>query len=136
MNREFPLAHLWLGRAYQEKAMYAKAIAELRRTETALPDWPVALAAIGHVQGVSGRSDDARHTLDQLRRLGRERYVTPYGVALIHAGLGERQQALAWLERALNDRAHWLVWLKLDPRFDSLRADPGFADILKRVRPQ
>jgi hypothetical protein len=62
--------------------------------------------------------------------------VTPYGVALIHAGLGERQQALAWLERALDDRAHWLVWLKLDPRFDPLRADPGFAELLRRIRPQ
>jgi TolB-like protein/Tfp pilus assembly protein PilF len=136
MNRDFPLAHLWLGRAYQEKAMYDEAIASFRRTETVLRGWPVALAAIGHVQGISGRRGDARHTLEELRRLGRERYVTPYGVALIHAGLGERQQALAWLERALADRAHWLVWLKLDPRFDALRADPGFAELLVRIRPQ
>jgi TolB-like protein/DNA-binding winged helix-turn-helix (wHTH) protein/Tfp pilus assembly protein PilF len=136
MNREFPLAQLWLGRAYQEKAMYGEAIAAFRRTETALRGWPVALAAIGHVQGVSGRRGDARQTLDELRRLGRERYVTPYGVALIHAGLGERQQAVAWLERALHDRAHWLVWLKLDPRFDPLRTDPGFAEILRRITPQ
>jgi hypothetical protein len=57
-------------------------------------------------------------------------------VALIHAGLGERQQALTWLERALDDRAHWLVWLKLDPRFDPLREDPGFVELLRRMRPQ
>lgn len=136
MNREFPLAHLWLGRAYQEQAMYNEAIAAFRRTETVLRGWPVAVAAIGHVQGISGRRVEARQTLDELKRLARERYVTPYGVALIHAGLGERQQALAWLERALDDRAHWLVWLKLDPRFDPLRADPGFAELLRRIRPQ
>lgn len=136
MNREFPLAHLWLGRAYQEQAMYNEAIAAFRRTETVLRGWPVAVAAIGHVQGISGRRGEARQTLDELKRLARERYVTPYGVALIHAGLGERQQALSWLERALDDRAHWLVWLKLDPRFDPLRADPGFSELLRRIRPQ
>ena len=136
MNREFPLAHLWLGRAYQEKAMYDEAIAAFRRTETVLRGWPVALAAIGHVQGASGRRDEARQTLEELRRLARERYVTPYGVALIHAGLGDRQQALAWLERAVDDRAHWLVWLTLDPRFDPLRADPRFTELLRRIRPQ
>ena len=116
--------------------MYNEAIAAFRRTETVLRGWPVAVAAIGHVQGISGRRGEARQTLDELKRLARERYVTPYGVALIHAGLGERQQALSWLERALDDRAHWLVWLKLDPRFDPLRADPGFAELLRRIRPQ
>ncbi len=133
MNREFPLAHLWLGRAYQEKAMYDEAIAEFRRTETVLRGWPVAWAAIGHVQGVSGQRDEARETLDVLKRLARERYVTPYGVALVHAGLGEKGQALAWLDRALEDRSHWLVWLKLDPRFDALRSDNRFRDLLRRV---
>ena len=133
MNREFPLAHLWLGRAYQEKAMYDEAIAAFRRTETVLRGWPVAWAAIGHVQGVSGRSGQARETLDELKRLARERYVTPYGIALIHAGLGERGQALAWLNRALEDRSHWLVWLNLDPRFEPLRADHRFGDVLRRV---
>ena len=133
MNHEFPLAHLWLGRAYQEKALYDQAIAAFRRTETTLRGWPVAWAAIGHAQGVAGRRREARETLGELERLGRERYVTPYGVALVHAGLGERDQALAWLERALADRAHWLVWLKLDPRFDPLRADSRFASVLQRV---
>ena len=133
MSREFPLAHLWLGRAYQEKAMYDQAIAAFRRTETALRGWPVAWAAIGHVQGVAGRHREARETLGELERLGRERYVTPYGFALVHAGLEERDQALAWLERALADRAHWLVWLKLDPRFDPLRADSRFASVVRRV---
>jgi tetratricopeptide (TPR) repeat protein len=133
MNPHFPLAHLWLGRAYQETQKYEEAVAEFRRTEAVLREWPVLKAAIGHVQGAAGWKHAALETLDELKRLSRERYVTPYGIALVHAGLGETDQALLWLERALDDRAHWLVWLKLDPRLDGLRSDRVFGDVLKRV---
>ena len=59
--------------------------------------------------------------------------MTPYGVALVYAGLGEKDQALGWLDRALEDRSHWLVWLKLDPRLDTLRSDRRYRDLLLRV---
>ena len=133
MNPHFPLAHLWLGRAYQELQKYEEAVAEFRRTEAVLREWPVLKAAIGHVQGAAGWKHAALETLDELKRLSCERYVTPYGIALVHAGLGEMDQALLWLQRALDDRAHWLVWLKLDPRFDGLRSDRVFGDVLRRV---
>jgi len=133
MNPEFALAHFWLGRAYQEKAMYGEAIAEFRQAGTVLQGWPVVTAAIGYVQGVSGRKHEALETLGGLERLAKERYVTPYGVALVHAGLGEKDQALVWLDRALEDRSHWLVWLKLDPRLHSLRSDRRYEDLLLGV---
>lgn len=133
MNADFALAHFWLGRAYQEKRRYDDAIAEFRRIEAALYGWPVVSAAIGHVHGVSGRTREALETLDGLERLRKERYVTPYGVALVHAGLGDKDEALAWLSRALVDRSHWLVWLKLDPRLDALRSDRRYADLLLAV---
>jgi DNA-binding winged helix-turn-helix (wHTH) protein len=133
MNPEFPLAHLWLGRAYQEQQRYEQALAEFRRTEAVLHGWPVVKAAIGHAQGAAGWKHEALETLDELKRLSRARYVTPYGIALVHAGLGEMDQALLWLQRALDDRAHWLVWLKLDPRFDGLRSDHRLEDVLRRV---
>jgi DNA-binding winged helix-turn-helix (wHTH) protein/lipoprotein NlpI len=133
MNPAFPLAHLWLGRAYQSKTMYDEALAEFRRAEAVLRGWPIVKAAIGHVQGESGRKSEARQTLEELERLTSERYVTPYGVALVHAGLGDNDQAFAWLQRAVDDRAHWLVWLALDPRFDGLRADRRFRGVLRTV---
>jgi hypothetical protein len=77
--------------------------------------------------------DEALETLGKLKRLAKERYVTPYGVALVHAGLGEKDQALVWLDRALEDRSHWLVWLKLDPRLDTLRSDHRFRSLLLAV---
>jgi tetratricopeptide (TPR) repeat protein len=93
----------------------------------------VVRAAIGYVQGVSGRRREALETLAELKRLTKERYVTPYGVALVYAGLGETDQALRWLERALEDRSHWLVWLKLDPRLDTLRSDRRYRSLLQGV---
>ena len=133
MNADFPLARLWLGRAYQAQRRYDDAIAEFRRIESALHGWPVVRAAIGHVEGVSGRAYEALETLDGLHRLAKERYVTPYGVALVHAGRGDNDQALAWLARALADRSHWLVWLKLDPRLDALRSDRRYTELLQAV---
>jgi DNA-binding winged helix-turn-helix (wHTH) protein/Flp pilus assembly protein TadD len=133
MNPGFALAHFWLGRAYQEKAMYEEAITEFRRAETVLQGWPVVTAAIGYVEGVSARKHEALETLGKLESLAKERYVTPYGVALLHTGLGEKDRALVWLDRALADRSHWMVWLKLDPRLDRLRSDRRYGDLLLRV---
>lgn len=133
MNKDFPLAHLWLGRAYQEKDMYREAIAEFERAEAVMRDWPVALGAIGYVEAASGNSAEARKMLARLDALSNERYITPYAVALIHAALAERDEAFAWLNKAHKDRSHWLVWLKIDPRFNSLHSDSRFADIAQSV---
>jgi serine/threonine-protein kinase len=133
MNPAFALARLWLGRTYQQMGMHDDALAEFRRARTGLRDWPVLTAAIGHVQGTSGRRREARETLAGLKRLARRQYVTPYGIALVHAGLGQTDQALGWLGRALADRSHWLVWLKLDPRFEHLRSDRRYRDLVRKV---
>jgi len=68
-----------------------------------------------------------------MQRLASSRYVTPYGFALVHAGLGESDEAFGWLSRAVDDRSHWLVWLSLDPRFTDLRADSRFRATLARI---
>ena len=129
----FPLAHLWLGRAYQEQGRLDEAVKEFSETRRIVGEWPVALAALGHVLGVSGRASDARRVLDELDHLSGRQYVTEYGVALVHAGLGDRDAAFAWLDRALAARSHWLVWIGLDPRWRSLRDDRRFAVLLGRV---
>lgn len=133
MNRQFPLAHLWLGRAYQQKAMYQEASVEFKEAETVLHGWPVALAALGHVYGASGQRRQAEIVLLELNKLSKEKYVTSYGMALIYAGLGEKDQAFGWLNKAYEERTHWLVWLKLDPRWENLRSDPRFAHLVQRI---
>lgn len=133
MNPAFPLAHLWLGRAYEQQKNYDAAIVALKTADTALVDWPVTMAALGHVYGVAGRRPEARQVLDDLRALSARKYVTPYGVALVHAGLGNIEEAFTALDQAVADRSHWLVWLKLDPRFDNLHSDPRFDALVRRI---
>jgi TolB-like protein/DNA-binding winged helix-turn-helix (wHTH) protein/Tfp pilus assembly protein PilF len=130
---KFPLAHLWLGRAYEQKGMYPEAITEFEQAGTALKDWPVIIAAAGHTYGRWGHKSDATAALHRMNELTKEEYVTPYGMALIFAGLNDREQAIHWLQKAYEDRSHWLVWLNLDPRFDNVRSDPRFADLLRRM---
>ncbi len=133
MNPKFPIAHLWLGRTYQQKAMYDEAMAEYRATDAGLPDWPVTLASIGYVQGLTGKRRDAEAMLRRMEQLSRTKYVTPYAVALIYASMGDKDNAIAWLEKAYDDRANWMVWMGRDPRWDPLRNDPRFRNLMHRV---
>jgi TolB-like protein/DNA-binding winged helix-turn-helix (wHTH) protein/Tfp pilus assembly protein PilF len=132
-NPNFPLAHLWLGRTYQQKRMYEEAVTEYKQAGSVLRDWPVTMAAIGNIYGLSHQRREALKILGELKELSKQKYVTSYGVALVYAGLGENDQAFAWLNKGYAERTHWLVWLKLDPRWDSLRSDPRFQDLLRRM---
>ena len=133
VSPKFPLAHLWLGRAYQQKKMYAEAIDEFNKTDAALPGWVVTIAGMGNAYGEWGHRAEAEQVLTRLSELANAKYVTPYGVALVYAGLGDENRAFAWLNKAVAGRSHWLVWLNRDPRWDRLRSDPRFADLKKRV---
>jgi TolB-like protein/Flp pilus assembly protein TadD len=130
---KLPLARLWLGRTYEDEHRYVEALAEFRQAATMMRDWPVTVAAIGHVLGSMGDKEGARRALDELHDLSRTRYVTAYGVALVYAALDDDEQVFEWLNRAIEERTHWLVWLKVDPRWDRLRSDPRFEDVLRRV---
>jgi TolB-like protein/DNA-binding winged helix-turn-helix (wHTH) protein len=133
VSPKFPLAHLWLGRAYQQKKMYSEAIDEFNKTDAALPGWVVTIAGMGHAYGEWGHQAEAKQVLIRLNQMAREKYVTPYGVALVYAGLGDKDQAFVWLNKAVAGRSHWLVWLDRDPRWDQIRSDPRFTDLKKRV---
>jgi len=133
MNPNSALAHLWLGRCYQEKGRYAEALAEYSQTERVMHDWVVIIAARGMALGLAGKTKEAQGVLRELRELAKKRYVTAYGVALVYAGLGDKDQTLAWLQRGITERTHWLVWTKWDPRWKSLQGDPRFAELLRRI---
>jgi TolB-like protein/DNA-binding winged helix-turn-helix (wHTH) protein/Tfp pilus assembly protein PilF len=133
VNPGFPLAHLWMGRAYEEQQAYVDATREFQQADQILRDWPVTAAALGYVAAASGHRTDAENVLALLTALSSKEYVTPYGVALVYAGLNDRDEAFKWLDRALADRSHWLVWLKLDPRWSNLRGDSRFEALVHRV---
>jgi TolB-like protein/DNA-binding winged helix-turn-helix (wHTH) protein/Tfp pilus assembly protein PilF len=133
MDPAFPVAHLWLGRAYQQKGMFEESMAEYQATDAALPNWVVTIAGIGNLQGLAKKSADAQLTLAELETMSKSRYVTPYGVALVYAGMGKNDEAFRRLNQAFDDRAHWLVWIRLDPRWDSLRSDQRYTEMIRRM---
>jgi TolB-like protein/DNA-binding winged helix-turn-helix (wHTH) protein len=132
-NPAFPLAHFWRGRVYGAEHRCQEALADLASVGPALQDWQPVLAARGQTLGVCGHSAEAKSILDRFQKLGEYQYVTSYGVALVHAGLGDKSEAFRWLDKAYDERSHWLVWLSLDPRWNALRGDSRFDQLRKRV---
>jgi eukaryotic-like serine/threonine-protein kinase len=132
MDSTFALAHYRLGSAYEEKGMYREAIAEFRQAAAYSNQHPTVLAALAHAYAVSGDRGEAQKALDELTKLSERRYVSAYGVAVVHAGLGEKEQALRWLEKAVEQR-DYMNRLKVDPRLDPLRTDPRFSELLRKV---
>jgi TolB-like protein len=134
INPNYPLAHFWLGRVYASQELYDQALAEFEAGGPALREWQPMLAARGYLYGVWGRRAGALRVLEGFTSLARRgHFVTSYGVALVYAGLNEIEQAFAWLEKAYEERSHWLVWCRFDPRWDTLRSDPRFMALLRKV---
>lgn len=133
MDPEFPAAHLWRGRSLQELGQHDAAIASFRRVDDQLTGWPVSVAARGHAQAVCGRTAAAHETIAELRQLATRTFVTSYGVALVYAGLNETDAAFSWLDRAFDERSHWLVWLRLDPRWRGMRSEARFQELVSRL---
>src|SRR4029079_16499730 len=106
----FP-ARRYLGLAYEAKGMYTEAITEFQ-TGVKLSGSPLMLALLGHAYAASGKTAEARQVLDDLHEMETRRYVSPYTAAAIYTGLGDKDQAFKWLERAFEERDVWLMNLK------------------------
>ena len=128
----FP-ARRYLGLAYEAKGRYSEAITEFQ-TGVKLSGSPLMLALLGHAYAASGKKAEAQQVLVDLQQLQDQRYVSPYTVAAIYTGLGDKDQAFKWLETAVEERDIWLMNLKVDPVFAKLRPERKFTDILARIR--
>ena len=131
----FALAHLWLGRAYEEKGMFPEAVAEFEQVQKALPGWPVATAAAGWVYGRWGKTAGARKALADLNAQATHRYVSSYAIALVHCGLGDKEETMKLLDRGLKEKTNWMVWTAVDPRWQTFRDDPRFQRLLHEIGP-
>jgi Flp pilus assembly protein TadD len=109
-------------------------LAAYRRGVEASSGAPSYLGGLGWAYANAGRKADARSVLAGLCEMRKQRYVTATNMALIHAGLGEKEEALGWLEQGFEERAAWMVYLNTDPRYDSLRSEPRFQELLRRMK--
>jgi serine/threonine-protein kinase len=133
LDADFSRSHLYLGMAYDAIGRHDDAVDELRIALAQSGGSGVIVGTLGHALAASGRHADARALLDELSAREATQYVPAFNRALIHAGLGDTDRAFEHLDRAVEERSSWLVSLKIEPLLDSIRDDPRFADLVRRV---
>jgi Flp pilus assembly protein TadD len=130
---EFVPARHTLAIALAQKGRYEEAAAAFEEAHAGSDANPATLAGLGCLLAVSGRTAEAGAILRRLQEASRRRYVSPYWLAMLHAGMGQADAALEALEDACRQRDLWLVWLRTEPRFDALRGHPRFQELLRRT---
>jgi DNA-binding winged helix-turn-helix (wHTH) protein/Tfp pilus assembly protein PilF len=131
LEPHFWYSHFWLALAYAHEKRGEEALEEARKAtdlSSGTNPW-----LLGYVQGVCGQRLEAEKSLQNLLTISRQRYVPPYDIALVHVGLGRKQQALDWLERGYQERSRWMDTLSVSPHFDPLRSEPRFQSLLHRL---
>jgi len=123
----------WIrGMAYQQKKMPEEAIKDYREAVKRAPDNPNFLAALGNIYASTGKNTEAQKILDTLIAQNKE-YPVPFFIALVYAGLNDKQNAIKWLEKACDERSGSVRYLKMEPRLQNLRDDPRYAVLMKKV---
>jgi len=134
MDPDFVIAHFFLALAYGQKSMFEEAIQEARGAMSLVGESDtLILTQLGIIHSYSGNENEARRILDRLHELTDEKYVSPFRVALIYEGLGDIDRAFEWLERAYEERDHWIETLKVNPALDALRSDDRYRDLLVKT---
>lgn len=126
-------ARVWLASAYREKKMYAEATREFDKLRQSAVDNPAVLMLYGHSLAVSGDKTQARTILARLQTLAASRYVPAIYFAVINVGLGDKNEAFSWFDKAVSERDDRLVYLAVDPLADPIRSDPRFAKLLSHI---
>jgi tetratricopeptide (TPR) repeat protein len=132
-------AHVLLGEAYVAKGMMAEGVAETEKgialdvTLAKTPERWDRYPLLAYAYAAAGRRDEALKILGAQHKLARQRYVSPYNFAIIYTALGDKDRAFEWLTKSVEQRTLIIFHLKSRPLFDPLRADPRYADLLRRM---
>ena len=133
LDDNFMRTHLRLSLAYVQKGLYRDALNESEKVRAIAGDTPQITAQIGYVLAVSGRQTEARAAIAELKERAARQYVPPYDIALIYAGLDDKDQAFEWFEKAYADHSTEMIYFKVEPMLSSLRPDPRYQNILVRM---
>jgi serine/threonine protein kinase/Flp pilus assembly protein TadD len=133
LDPNFAQAHLALGWAYLQQSQFEKGIAEFEKVRAIAGSSPYGLGGLGNAYARAGRKSGAAQVLDELLRFSGEGYSVSYDIALVYLGLGDKNQALEWLESAYGERSTFLEEITMDPVWDGLRSDPRFVALMKKV---
>jgi TolB-like protein/DNA-binding winged helix-turn-helix (wHTH) protein/Tfp pilus assembly protein PilF len=133
LDPSFTPVHGTLAHVYAAKGMYREALAEYEKFATLSGGSPGSTAFVGYAHARLGQRSYAFRVLDQLRAASKQRYVPALSFAIVYVGLGEKEQAFMWLEKAYDERTNSLAYLKVTAWWDPLRSDPRFADLVRRI---
>ena len=133
IDPNFAVAHDVLGILLAAKGRYQEALAESQKAVALNPVSPMFKAGLGYVHAHLGQPDTARRIIGELTTVSGQRYTPALAFALVHLGLGERDQAIDWLEKAYEERYNRLAYLRREPVWDPLRRDPRFQDLVRRI---
>jgi len=133
LDPKYPGAHLYLVLIYMRKGMLAEALTHAEHAASSWGQSAPSLALVAGCCAALGRTTEAKHIIDELQELSKRRYVSPFAFAWVCLHMGEKERALRYLEQAYVQRSSYLVLLKVEPLFDSIRSDPRFRDLQGRV---
>jgi TolB-like protein/Tfp pilus assembly protein PilF len=133
LDQSFILAHVFLGQAYEQMGRFAEAITEFEQIAELSQRHPAYLADLGHGYAVGGRRQHAIGILNELTELSSSRYVAARALAEVHVGLDDPDNAFAWLDKAFQQRNGWLIHIRDNPRYDRLRSDARYVDLVRRM---
>jgi tetratricopeptide (TPR) repeat protein len=122
-----------LGWSYEQKSMFRESITSFQNALSQWKDGSMPLAGLAHVYAIAGYPKEAGEALRKLLELSKQTYVSAYDVAAVYAGLGDSGLALDWLSKAIDERSGFLVYIKCDRRFDVLRSDPRFLELMRKT---
>lgn len=125
-------AQIMLGWTRLQQGRFAEAIQGFEKARQ-LDDSPADIAALGLGLAKAGKKTEALQLLSELQKRAAQEYVSPFDFATIYLGLNDRDQFFAWLEKAYQEHSNYLIYLKRDPMFDEVRADPRFGAMLARI---
>jgi DNA-binding winged helix-turn-helix (wHTH) protein/TolB-like protein/tetratricopeptide (TPR) repeat protein len=126
-------AYIYLGQSYEFQGRYDEALAAYQKAIELSERTSNILGLLGHAYAVSGRRGEALKILDELKEMSAHGYVSPYDLAMLYTGLGDKDNAINQLSRAYEERAGWIITLKVEPMFDPLRSDPRFSDLQSKM---
>src|SRR5207253_4380518 len=115
------------------KGKLPESVAEFQKARQIENSIPEVLAALGHGYAVSGRKAEALKIIRELQERSRREFVPSYSIATIYIGLGMKDEALQYIMKAYAEGSYYMIHLKVDPMLDSLRPDPRFTDVVRRV---
>jgi TolB-like protein/DNA-binding winged helix-turn-helix (wHTH) protein/Tfp pilus assembly protein PilF len=134
LGPNFAVARLHLGWIYEARGSFGQAISQYETAVTLTGRNTRMVAALARALGSAGRTAEARSLLAELLSRARQQYVSPFDIAMAYAGLGDRNAAFEWLDKAYDERSPSLVYLGRHPWTASLRSDPRFAAMLQRLK--